>query len=426
MNTQTHSIETVLAALLVQLVVIVLSARIAGSIAVSLRQPRAVGEIVAGLMLGPSFLAAIAPGLSGSLFTPETGASLHLLSQIGLILLMFQIGTDFEFGLLSETRNTKAVVYVAIASVAAPLASGFMLGWTTAPILAPGIDPLVFSLFVAVSMAITAVPILGRILRELQLTRDEVGVIAISAAAANDILGWLLLAAISAFASASLSPASTALQIAGLIALLALLWAFGRPLVRWLLRRYSPIANTVPTNLMAIVIAMVFLCGVATQALGVFTIFGGFLVGLLFHRHPAFVTAWRHQVGQFVLTFFLPIFFTYTGLRTNIWGLDTSAEWGWCGAYFVVAVVSKVAPAYLAARAAGIGERPSAMIGVLMNTRALMELVVLNVGLSLGFIPQSVFTMLVIMAVGTTIMTGPLMHALLARAGLKRDQLFEG
>ncbi len=425
MTTQTHHIEMTLAAMLMQLVLIILTARIAGGVAVALRQPRSVGEIVAGLMLGPSLFAALMPDLSAAIFSPETGPSLQLLSQVGLILLMFQIGADFEFGLLSTSTNRKAVVFVAVASVAAPLICGFLLGRVSAPIFAAGVDPVIYSLFVAIAMAITAVPILGRILRELALTRDDVGVISISAAAANDIIGWLLLAAVSAFASATLSPSGTAMRVVGLLGLLALMWTLGRPLAAWLLRRFPVTSQTVPTNLMAIVVAMIFLTGVATQSLGVFTIFGGFLVGLLFHSHPTFVAAWRHQVGQFVLTFFLPIFFTYTGLRTNIWGLDTGVEWMWCGVYFLVAVVSKIVPAFLAARAAGLDHSQSAMIGVLMNTRALMELIVLNVGLSLGFIPQTVFTMLVIMALGTTIMTGPIMHYLMARAGIKRDTVVE-
>ncbi len=417
--------ELTLASILIQLVVIILVARIAGSAAAAIRQPRAVGEIVAGLMLGPSLLGAVAPAVSVQLFSPATTPTLQILSQIGLILLMFQIGMDFEFGRLSSKRNVQTVLFVALASIAAPLASGFVLGAATAPILAPGIDATVFALFVAVAMAITAVPILGRILRELDLTRADVGVISISAAAANDIVGWILLAGISAYAAATFAPQHALWQLSGLLGLVIVLYVAGRPLVAALLRRFPVSGANVAPHLMAIIIALIFLAGVATQALGVFTIFGGFLVGLLFHSHADFVAAWRRQVGQFVLTFFLPIFFTFTGLRTDIWGLDTSAEWTWCGIYLLVAVVSKIVPVYLAARAGGQDHQHAAMIGVLMNTRALMELIVLNIGFSMGFIPQTVFTMLVIMAVATTIMTGPLMHALLARAGMPVQRVIE-
>ena len=138
---------------------------------------------------------------------------------------------------------------------------------------------------------------------------------------------------------------------------------------------------------MAIVLALIFVAGICTEKLGIFTIFGGFLLGLLFHRHHDFVEAWRRQIGQFVLVFFLPIFFTYTGLRTNVLGLDTVSDWTWCGAICSRAVVVKVVPVYIAARPAGLGSQQSSILGVLMNTRALMELIVLNIGFQLGFIP---------------------------------------
>ena len=348
-----------------------------------------------------------------------------VLSQIGLLLLMFQIGSEFEFGHLRKPENKRAVLFVAVSSVSAPLVVGFLLGRITAPILAADIDALTYSLFVSVALAITAVPILGRILREYSLTRVDIGVIAISAAAANDVVGWFLLAGIAAYASAAFSLAQLALQVGGLIALLLVLWFAGRPAVDRLLRKFPVDGAQVPTTLMAIVLALIFAMGVCTQKLGIFTIFGGFLLGLLFHRHQSFVEAWRNQIGQFVLVFFLPIFFTYTGLRTNILGLESVQDWTWCAVFFMAATLSKVLPVYLGARGAGIAGRPSLILGVLMNTRALMELVVLNIGYSLGFIPQEVFTMLVIMAVGTTIMTGPLLQLLLPRSGYRLKELVE-
>jgi Kef-type K+ transport system membrane component KefB len=338
---------------------------------------------------------------------------------------MFQIGTDFEFGHLDKGKNRRAVVAVTLASVTVPLALGFGIGQLTAPIFAPGVDRLAYSLFVAVALAITAVPILGRILREYSLTRTKTGVIAISAAAANDVIGWFLLAGISAYASAAFSPQYLGLQVAGLAALMLALWFAGRPVAAWLVQKFPVVDNKIPTPLMAVVIALIFAAGICTQKLGIFTIFGGFLLGLAFHRHREFVEAWRAQVGQFVLVFFLPIFFTYTGLHTNILGLDTVADWTWCGVIFAAAVVGKIVPVYFAARVSGISPHNSAMLGVLMNTRGLMELIVLNVGLSLGIIPPDVFTLLVIMAVGTTIMTGPLLQLLLMRSGARVTTLVE-
>jgi Kef-type K+ transport system membrane component KefB len=309
------------------------------------------------------------------------------------------------------------VVAVTLASVSVPLALGFGIGQITAPILAPDVDAPVYSLFVAVALAITAVPILGRILHEYCLARTETGVIAISAAAANDVIGWFLLAGISAYASAALSLPQLGLQVAGLAVLMLALWFVGRPVVAWLVRVF-PVANDrVPASLMATVIALIFAVSICTQQLGIFIMFGAFVLGLMFHKHHAFVAAWRHQVGPFVLVFFLPIFFAFTGLRTNVLGLDTVSDWTWCGVIFAAAVFGKIVPVYFAARLSGVAPHDSAMLGVLMNTRGLMELIVLNVGLSLGIIPPDVFTMLVIMAVGTTIMTGPLLQILLVRSG---------
>jgi Kef-type K+ transport system membrane component KefB len=236
---------------------------------------------------------------------------------------------------------------------------------------------------------------------------------------------WLLLAAVSAYATATLSAVHFSLQIAGLAALVLAVWLLGPSLIAWLLQRFPVHDKKVPTALMAVVIALVFTAGVCTKKLGIFTIFGGFLVGLLFHKHQAFVAAWRDQVGQFVLVFFLPIFFTYTGLRTNILGLDSISDWFWCGAIFAVAALAKIVPVYLAARMSGVPANEAAVLGVLMNTRALMELIVINIGFTLGFVPEDAFTMLVIVAIGTTVMTGPLLGLLLPRAGYRADGLFE-
>jgi Kef-type K+ transport system membrane component KefB len=412
-----HQTEQTLVIVLFQLIIIVIAARLAGSAAAAMRQPRAVGEILAGLLLGPSFFGHFFPELWGSIFTAASFQPMMILSYIGLSLLMFQIGSDFELGHLENGKNKKAVVAVTLASVSVPLALGFGIGQITAPILAPDVDAPVYSLFVAVALAITAVPILGRILHEYCLARTETGVIAISAAAANDVIGWFLLAGISAYASAALSLPQLGLQVAGLAVLMLALWFVGRPVVAWLVRVF-PVANDrVPASLMATVIALIFAVSICTQQLGIFIMFGAFVLGLMFHKHHAFVAAWRHQVGPFVLVFFLPIFFAFTGLRTNVLGLDTVSDWTWCGVIFAAAVFGKIVPVYFAARLSGVAPHDSAMLGVLMNTRGLMELIVLNVGLSLGIIPPDVFTMLVIMAVGTTIMTGPLLQILLVRSG---------
>jgi len=415
--TNVHQTELLVVATLVQLIVIIVAARLAGSVARWIGQPRVMGEVIGGLLLGPSFFGYFSPGLSAAVFDPVASQPILVLSQLGLLLLMFQIGSDFEFGHLRNNRNRRASLYVACASIIVPLLLGLALGWITAPILAPGVDPLIYSLFVSIALAITAVPMLGRILKEFGLARDEIGVIAISAAAGNDVVGWILLAGVAAYASSGLSASNLLLQLGGLAALLAALWFVGRPASDWVMRRFPIHNNSVPPALMVIMLAGIFLSGIATEKLGIFTIFGGFLLGLLVHRHEKFVAAWQAQIGQFVMVFFLPIFFTYTGLRTNVLGLTSLSDWLWCATILVVATLAKVIPVYFASRLAGLEGPQSGMLGVLMNTRGLMELIVLNVGLSLGFIPPNVFTMLVVMAVGTTFMTAPLLKLFLKRLG---------
>ena len=201
-----YKTEAILVVVLLQLIIIVLAARVAGAVAARLKQPRAVGESVAGLMLGPSLFGWVAPDVSAVVFNPVASDSMRVLSQVGLILLMFQIGCDFEFSRLTNPRNARAVTFVTLASLSVPLAVGLGMGLWTAPALAADKDPVAYALFTAVALAITAVPILGRILKEFSLTRTDPGVIAISAAAMNDVVGWFLLAGIAAYASAAFAP----------------------------------------------------------------------------------------------------------------------------------------------------------------------------------------------------------------------------
>jgi Kef-type K+ transport system membrane component KefB len=402
---------------LLQLIVMVGAARYVHTLFRRLGQPGVIGEIVAGLLLGPSLIGHFFPVTSLALFGAHASAPIIVISQIGLILLMFQIGMDFEFGHLGTRRNRRAAVSVTVVSVTLPLCVGVLVGWLSAPALAPAIDPVRYSLFLGLGMAITAVPILGRILRQYGLTRTEVGVVAISAAAINDVIGWLLLSVVSAYAAAQFSTAHLSVQLGGLLAFGLLLGFVLRPAAGYLLGRYPTMDGAIDPNLMAIVVCMIFALGLCTYKLGLFAIFGGFAGGVLFHRDKEFVEAWRSQVGRFVLVFFLPVFFTYTGLRTNVLGLTTASDWTWLAILLTAAILSKIVPVYWAARACGFDRNQSSILGILMNTRALMELIVLNIGFDLGLIPQKVFTMLVIMAVVTTLMAGPLLKRLLTAAG---------
>ena len=405
MTASVHQIEQQLISIVLQLIVMVGAARLMNIALRKLGSPGVIGEIIAGLLLGPSLFGHFFPHLSYTLFGDKPSMPIIVISQVGLIFLMFQIGMEFEFAHLKNRRNTGAVFAVTLASVGVPFALGVLIGKWSAPFLAPGINPLVYSLFCGVGLMITAVPILGRILREFGLTRVEVGVVAISAAAANDVIGWLVLAGVSAYAASGFSATRMGVQLVGLLVFMIFWWFVLRPGVAWLMRRY-PVREEVPANLMAAVIV-----------LGIFAIFGGFAAGLLFYPYHSFVAAWQRQVGRFVLVFFLPVFFTFTGLRTNVLGLTTLTDLQWLGAILGAAILGKVVPVYFAGRVSGFHPLQAWVLGTLMNTRALMELIVLNIGFDLGFIPQKVFTMMVVMAIVTTIMTGPLLRVLLPRAG---------
>jgi len=417
MHSSVHQTEGLLFGVLLQLIVMIAAARAGNQLMRRFGQPGVIGEILAGLLLGPSLFGHFFPDASLFLFGAKASTPITIISQIGLVLLMFQIGTDFEFGHLSQRRNRNGTIGITAASVAIPFALGFGIGQLSAPYLAPTIDPLTYSLFFGVGLAITAVPILGRILREFGLTREELGVVAISAAAANDVTGWILLAGISAYAASHFSAEALGLQVGGVVILGAVAWFGLRPAVHWLLRKLPVEDGHVPPNLMTVIFCLVFAMGICTYKLGIFTIFGGFLAGLLFHHERQFVEAWRAQIGKFVLVFFLPVFFTYTGLRTNVLGLVTASDWQWLAVVLAAAILGKIIPVYVASRLSGFSHQESTILGTLMNTRALMELIVLNIGFDMGFIPQKVFTMLVIMAVTTTVMTGPLLRILLPKAG---------
>lgn len=416
--TASQNTEALLVAVLIQLIVMVGAARLMNVLFQRFRQPGVVGEIIAGLLLGPSLFGHFCPGLSAQIFGAKPSVAIVILSQIGLILLMFQIGMGFEFGRLRQARLRKTVPLVAAVSIAVPLAAGIALGYASHGVFAAKIPVLVYALFCGVAMAITAVPILGRILTGYGLAQHELGVLAISAAALNDVVGWLLLGGVSALATASFMPAAEMLQLVGLAAFALACLFILRPAAAWLLRAMPVREGDIPPSLMALVLISVFALGICTFRLGIFGIFGGFVAGLLVHHDEAFVAAWRRQVGGFVMVFFLPIFFTFTGLHTDVLGLTGSTDWLWTLLFVAVSIASKILPVSLAAMAVRYSPWESLLTGVLMNTRALMELIVLNIGLETGFLPPKVFTMLVIMAVVTTVMTGPLLTFVMAKLRL--------
>ena len=280
----------------------------------------AVGEITVGILLGPSLFGLLAPGVFEYVFRSVPPEPMQILSQIGLILLMFQIGLEFDFAHLVDRHNRRAVTYVATASMAAPFALGFGFGYVAAPRLSPGVDPLASALFIATAFSITALPILGRIMIEFKITREPLGVIAISAAAINDVVGWLLLALVTALALSQFSAATFGLKVLLVAGFFVTWWFLMRPLLKRLIRLSqagpAPIGEKagrgkLTHNLLGALLAGIFISAITTYQLGIFAIFGGFMMGVILHDEHEFIEAWKERIGHFVMVFFLPIFFTY-------------------------------------------------------------------------------------------------------------------
>jgi Kef-type K+ transport system membrane component KefB len=412
-----HKNELLLLLTLLQLTVIVLAGRVGGAIAQRYGQSAAVGEIVIGILLGPSLFGWLAPQAFDFIFHSAPPEALQILSGLGLVLLMFQIGMEFDFTHLTDATNRAAVLRVSTACLALPFAGGFALAYATAPGEAPPAARLDSALFIATAFSITALPILGRILLELNLARSKVGVIAIASAAVNDVVGWLLLALITTLTASNFIPGRFAFKV-----LLVLLFALVsikvvRPILKRAVRRSNPRDGRMSANLLGGLLFVVFAGAMVTSQIGIFAIFGGFMMGVILFDEKELVAAWRVRVGDFVTVFFLPIFFTYTGLRTSIGGLDTWADWALCLAVVAAATVNKLGGAYWAARRSGFNHSESAMIGFMMNTRGLMELIVINVGFDLGVITAKMFTILVIMAIVSTVITTPALRRYKSRAG---------
>ena len=421
-NIAAHKTEALLFFTLLQLTVIVLAARIGGAVAVRIGQTAAVGEIIVGILLGPSLFGLLAPDVFQYVFHSGMPEPMQMLSQIGLVLLMFQIGLEFDFSHLNERRNRKAMLWVAAASLIAPFALGYGIGHISAPILSPRAHPVISALFIATAFSITALPILGRIMMEFDMTRTPIGVIAISAAAINDVIGWLLLALITTLTLSNFNAVSFGIKVALVLVFFVVSWFGVRPLMKRILHRFDARSGALSNNLLGLVLAAIFLSAMTTYQLGIFAIFGGFMMGVLLHDEHAFVKTWRTRISPFVMVFFLPIFFTYTGLRTNIGSLDSASAWGWCGLIVLLATLGKFGGAYIAARLTGMSHTEAKVLGIMMNTRALMELIVINVGYDLGVISQQMFTILVIMAIFSTIITSPCLRRWLPHIGIPVKQ----
>ena len=403
-------VESLLGLVLWQWLIIITLAWLFGRLARRAGQPPVVGEIAAGLLLGPSVLGALWPGGFAALFPWEAQQSLQLFGKIGLILLLFQVGMEFDFSHLR--RGTRTVTAVSMLGLLVPLLGGLVIGPWLHREFAPRIPALGFQLFVCIALCITALPVMGRILLDLKLERTAVGAIGIGAAAIDDVAGWILLAGATSIVTSGFDGWAVLIQVGGLTVLFLVLKRLVGPWLRALWRRHPHPGEggRMPAGFLALLLGALFSAALATHALGVSSIFGAFLLGVSLHQERGLVRAWRESAGGFVRVALVPIFFTYTGLRTEIGSLSSGLAWAGCALVLAAAVAGKLGGCYLGARLSGQSGRDSACIAALMNTRGLMGLVAINVGADLGLLPREVFTMFVVMALATTAMTSPLLR----------------
>lgn len=422
MSPTSGHIENVLLIVILQLIVIVSASRLFGGLFRRIGQPLVCGEIAAGLILGPSFFGGMFPAVFHRVFNPSVGPIFTVMSQIGLILLMFLIGLEFDFGHLADNRGT--ALSISIVGIVLPFGLGVLLGrWMHAALGLNG-SWVTFALFMAAAMSITAIPILGRIMVELNINRTRIGSLTISAAAADDATGWIILALVTAIARSSLNPAKMGIMILETVGFaVAMAWIVRPLLIKWTSQQMRKYKGRLSMTALAAVLVMMFLASAVTNLIGIFSIFGAFIFGAILYDQHEFRAAVQERLRDFVTVFFLPIFFTYTGLRTDIGTMKGSGLWIMCGLVLLAAFVGKFGGCALAARWNGMPWREASIIGIMMNTRALMELIVINIGYELGVIPKTVFFMLVLMAVASTYITAPVLRRLIRSSEVEQEYL---
>jgi Kef-type K+ transport system membrane component KefB len=394
--------------LLIQITVILVVARIVGWLFRKIHQPQVMGEMVAGILLGPSLLGGLAPDISAALFPPESLNFLNALSQVGLILFMFLIGLELNPQAMRGRGYTALVT--SQAGIIAPFTLGVLLVFYLYPRLAdPSVSFTNFALFVGTAMSITAFPVLARILTERNLLRTQVGTVAIACAAVDDVTGWCILAAVVLLVRTTAVETPLWLMLGGLITYLIVM-VF---IVRRVLSKLEMIhrqRGVISHDVMAFIFLLVLLSALVTEWLGIHALFGAFLVGAIMPKGHGFVHALTEKLEQVTIVLLLPLFFAFTGLRTSIGLVSGVQMWLYCALIIVVAIAGKFGGVTLTARVTGMPWREASTVGILMNTRGLMELVVLNIGLDIGVLSPTLFTMMVLMALFTTFMTAPLLQ----------------
>ena len=405
---QKRSAEETFGRLMLAIAVVILAARLMGAALAKVGQPRVMGEIIAGILLGPTLLGAVAPEVKDYLFPADIIPLLSAAASIGLAFYLFLVGMELNPTAIRERAREAA--FISNTSVAFPMALGLLVALPVYELLAPDADYLPFALFMGVAMSITAFPVLARILVERRMLQRPVGALAMAGAAIDDVTAWGLLALATAVAGAG--SGIDALVVVGLAGVFtAAVIIGGRPILGRLSAAYDEFGH-IPPLWVAGIFVSVLLAAYTAQQIGIAPIFGAFIVGLIMPRHAGLTEDMSRRLEDFVVTVLLPLFFVVTGLKVQVGSLDRWQLWVVAFILFVVAVVGKWVGAMLAARYSGFSWRDSSALGALMNTRGLTELIVLNIGLELGLISTGLFTMLVLMAIVTTFMAGPALRLL--------------
>ncbi|HEX8136696.1 MAG TPA: cation:proton antiporter [Pyrinomonadaceae bacterium] len=391
--------------LVIQICVILIASFSIGWLLSKFHQPQVVSEMVAGILLGPSLLGWVAPNLSAAIFPQQSLSLIYALSQIGLMLFMFMVGLELDTKQLRRLGRTAVVI--SHTSIIVPFILGALLAFYLYPRLADESVPFMgFMLFMGAAMSVTAFPVLARILTERNMLGTRLGTLTITCAAVDDVTAWCILAAIIAIVRAKLNHLTPWEMLVGLALYLSVMIFVVRPLVKSLVGRRAD--AEVSDKVLAVLLLCMLASSWATEWLGIHALFGAFFAGVMMPEGCAEDV--RKKLRPLVVVLLIPLFFAFTGLRTSIGLISGSPVMiFYCSLIFVVAVAGKFGGSTVAARIMGTPWREASAIGLLMNTRGLVELVMLNIGLEIGVLTKPLFSMMVVMAVGTTLMTTPLL-----------------